>query len=592
MSLEDAQRRFTLPDFALATRALVLVAILLSLALVAAPYLRDGFVMGHDGGVHQTYAFQFDRALRQGQFPVRWVEGIDPGTGQPLFSFYQVGFYYLVSTIHAVGPPLGAAFKLAVVGQWALGAAFIYLLCLPMGRVAAAVGSVMFVWTPYLLLDVYVRTAYPEFAAIGFAVGVLWAADRCLRIGGQRYQLSLSALTALTLVTHPPTALIVGSMAAALVIVAAVTRQARPSAVARTCAAPLLGSGLASFYLIPALLQQGQVKMAQLTSGYFDYHLHFVEPRWWFDWSWRYGESGVNASNQLSVQIGIAQWTVLGLSVLLLVVPAWRRRAQLGPGQVVGWLLIVAAAMFMMTAASTVVWDAIGPMHFIQFPWRLLMAPAIACAVLAAAVTSALNARPGWQLAVLAVAVAALWRLDAAYLTQAFQQPRDHIDISWHEWNSTPEARRTAVRVRAYDPAAAAEEPQPRPERWSISGGGSMSVEALRQEDADLLLEVDAPSAATLIINTPAYPGWEVTVGDRKASPGIDPDTGYMVVPIPRGRHLVRAHFTRDRVRAVADAIALASAALWSGQFGMALWRRRKASTAGQEHPAVDRQIR
>jgi hypothetical protein len=137
----------------------IIAAIAISLGLVTAPYLVDGFVMGHDGGIHQTYAFQFDRALRQGQFPVRWVEGVDHGMGQPLFSYYQVGFYYLVSAIHSVGPSLASAFKLAVVLQWTLATVFIFLLCLPFGRIAAAVGAVVFAWTPYLLLDAYVRTA-------------------------------------------------------------------------------------------------------------------------------------------------------------------------------------------------------------------------------------------------------------------------------------------------------------------------------------------------------------------------------------------------------------------------------------------------
>jgi hypothetical protein len=128
-------------------RALTWVAFLAAawsaLALVA-PFFRAGFLFGHDGGVHQTYAFLFDRALRQGQFPVRWVEGIGDGRGQPLFNFYQVGFYYLVALVHAGGPALTSSVKLVIAGLWLTGPVLLFLLCRPFGALPALLGALVF----------------------------------------------------------------------------------------------------------------------------------------------------------------------------------------------------------------------------------------------------------------------------------------------------------------------------------------------------------------------------------------------------------------------------------------------------------------
>src|SRR5262245_6651915 len=58
-------------------------AVMISLLTVAPPLLHSGFAAGHDAPAHITYTYLFDRALSQGQFPVRWVEWVAPGNSQP-----------------------------------------------------------------------------------------------------------------------------------------------------------------------------------------------------------------------------------------------------------------------------------------------------------------------------------------------------------------------------------------------------------------------------------------------------------------------------------------------------------------------------
>ena len=170
----------TRPTLRLDAGALAVVVAAL-LALVVPVVIRGGLPAGHDTPAHLTYTYLFDRALTEGQFPVRWIEWVREGHGQPLFNFYQPGLFYFVQVIHLLVPSLTVSLKLTILLLWWLGAGFMYMFLRRCGRLAAAGGALVFAFSPYLMLDVFVRCAYPELAGIVFAVGVLWALDGWLR---------------------------------------------------------------------------------------------------------------------------------------------------------------------------------------------------------------------------------------------------------------------------------------------------------------------------------------------------------------------------------------------------------------------------
>ncbi len=534
---------------------LACAALLSSIVPLAAPIFLPDFLMGHDAGVHQTYAFLFNRALGQGQLPVRWVEGITPGTGQPLFNYYQVGFYYLVALIHWAGPGLSLSMKVVVAAQWTLGAVFVFLLCRRLGTLPAAMGAAVFAWSPYLLLDVYVRSAYPELTAIGFAPGVLWSLDRVLRTGRPIFACALALTTGLVLVSHLPTAEILAPVAAAYLAAASIVHRRPARRVGLAFAGALAGAALAGFYMLPAILELDAIKIRHMTAGYFDYERHFVHPAWWFDWSWGYGPSGVNASDQLSLQIGIVQWLVLAAAAVLLAVPALRRRAAASPSAILAWLLVVAGSLFMMTTASSAVWNIVGPMAYIQFPWRLLMLPAIACAVLSAIVLSAVRHRVTQALVVLCV-VACQWHVTMPYRDAAWTHQRAAIAIDNPGWPYTGNARRWASREAAYDPVAVAGKPSPAATRWTLKEGQG-TVRMTSATDVQIRLETEAREPLTLDINSPFVPGWRISIDGEAVFPCVESRSGYMQVTVPAGSHAVEAAFGNTWVRAAGNGLTL-----------------------------------
>ena len=61
--------------------------------------LNSGYFSMHDNQ-HLARLFELDKAIRAGQFPVRWVAGLGFGYGYPLFNFYPPFIYYLGELFH------------------------------------------------------------------------------------------------------------------------------------------------------------------------------------------------------------------------------------------------------------------------------------------------------------------------------------------------------------------------------------------------------------------------------------------------------------------------------------------------------------
>jgi hypothetical protein len=192
-------------------------------------------------------------------------------------------------------------------------------------------------------------------------------------------------------------------------------------------------------------------------------------------------------------------------------------------------------------------------MAYIQFPWRLLMLPAIACAVLSAIVLSAVR-HPATQAVVLLCLITFQWYVTLDYREKAWTHERAAIAIDGPGWPYTGNARRWASREPAYDPASVVGKPQPAAARWTLRQGQG-TVNATSVTDARLRLETDAWEPLILDINSPFIAGWRISVDGQPVSPCIEHRSGYMQVFVPAGVHTVDATFGNTWVRSAGNTV-------------------------------------
>jgi hypothetical protein len=539
-----------------ATHIVAGVAAVMTCASLAPALLAEGFPVGHDTTAHLTYLYLFDAALAQGQFPVRWIEWIRAGHSQPLFSFYQPGFYYAVQLVHAVVPSLLLSAKLTLIAAWWAGGALVYVQLRSLGVWPAVLGALVFVRNPYLILDVFVRAAFPEFLALTCAPAVLWSLDRTLRSSASGWALVLAVSSAAMLLLHLPTVLMFLPVFATYTAVMWISGRCRGRSVAKVAVAVGLGLGMACFYVAPALLELQFTKMRELTSAYFDYRQHFVEPWQWFSVRWGYGGSESGPSDGMSFQVGIVQWLAIGggLGAAAIAMRSGRRDAGM---RLVYWLAVALAALLMTSAISAVIWNAVPALAFIQFPWRFLTVVSLTGGIVAALALSSVRSPFVQAIVVICAATGLVWQTQDL-VKPSHYLPRASMYIDNPGWRLSRDAEALAFIEPGYYPSTVTRLPAASMERWEITGGEG-EVTPVRVRDDRLALRIRSGRGVELTIRSHGFPGWRVSIDGRPAEWSYERELGFIVVDVPPGTHAIDAIFGDTAVRAWANGISLVS---------------------------------
>jgi hypothetical protein len=214
--------------------------------------------------------------------------------------------------------------------------------------------------------------------------------------------------------------------------------------------------------------------------------------------------------------------------------------------------------MFMATAASRPIWEHVAPLAYVQFPYRFLMLLPFAGGLLTARLLSAVDDRR-----IQAVVVIAIVGLDVTLYRSAMQPQsyisRNLVNPDTDQWPYYSEARREFIEP-AYYPAGVTARLAPAPRRWSVVGEGD--VKELVTTDAHRLLDARSDRGMSLVLNTPYFPVWSVSVDGAPAVPRVRPDDAYMEIPVGPGVHEVEATFTDTPMRRLANVTTVATTGL------------------------------
>lgn len=339
--------------------------------------LKPGFYTSHDGEWMVIRLTAFHQALREGQFPVRWLPRLNHGYGYPVTNFLYPLPFYLAEPFYVVtGNPATAVqivMGLSVVSM-ALGM-FAFLSSLTANHQSpitgfqfsvfsfpSFVGALVYVYSPYVAYNLYQRGSLGELVALGSVPWVFWAIRT-------RWWPVASLLFAALITAHNVVALLFFSLVLSYIIFrtrpdfsvekSAVTpeprshalrlRGRRPRAEAsvlwgRPLFITLLSLSLSAFFWIPAL-----------------YELRFVRAS--------------------TIAISDFQNEYLSLD------DALKRTGFLSTVANLGFPL------YFLTDASSGFWKTFPILQVIQFPWRLLSVFSFTGAVVTAMLLSRMGNR-------------------------------------------------------------------------------------------------------------------------------------------------------------------------------------------------------
>jgi hypothetical protein len=546
-------------------------ALLLAGACLVAitPFFWWGSPSGHDFEFHIFSWMEVLGQWKDGIVYPRWAALAHWGYGEARFLFYPPASWALGATLGAVLPWKVVPGVYCWIALMLAGAAMYRLAREWLSVSDALFAAVFYALNPYHLLIIYWRSAYAELLAAALLPLLLLCLLRLFlpeSDAGFRPALCLSLTLAAAWLTNAPAAVMIHYSAAGLALVLAaieIVRKRRSPQISRpligTALAMLLGAGLASFYLLPAIYEQGWINLGEVLSP-------GVRPQDNFLFT-TLADPDHNRFNLLVSTVAIAEIGVLACAI-------WfsRRKKHVGtavPGCPVAhsangletpWIRTQlsawgAVSAFLMLSVSNLFWQHLPKFRFVQLPFRWLLCMNAALAMLLT------MAAKRWTSRVLVFAVLLATLILAGY---RFQPP-------WWEKGSDIRDRSNAVAdgtgyegTDEYVPAGADPyELNKNLPRVSDDAGAPVwsAMMAWGQTEKHFTVHAAAPQDITVRLFN--YPAWEVVVNGRPTQTRTTDVTGLIIIPVAAGESDVQIHFRRTIDRVVGDIVSLISLAVF-----------------------------
>lgn len=334
---------------------------LLCLVVIAVFMTRNlwgtrAWIETHDGIYHLVRQEVFSDALKRGNFPVRWAGSLDNGFGLPLFNYIYPGPYYLGAPLSLLGFNSRWVIKFVEIILYFIGGLGMYFLFAKTHKLYATVTSILYLTTPYLLFDIFIRGALGEVMAISCIPWILIVLSDIKISRKLRWYHPLPYF--LMFIAHNFLSLLF--LPIYLIIITCKFR----NTLGIILKSFLLSLGLAAFFFLPMLAEQKYLYSLAISNFTYNYSDHFIYPIQLFFGKWGNGFSYPGINDGFSVALGFSSLVILGSGIVVGI----RKKNQ----DLLLWLVLTGLIIFSLLPISAFFWRILTPLQLMQFPWRLL----------------------------------------------------------------------------------------------------------------------------------------------------------------------------------------------------------------------------
>jgi len=559
-------------------------------------FFRSDFFLVHDF-THGARIVEMHKALVDGHFPVRWSSDLGYGYGMPLFEFYAPLPYYVGAFFYEIGFSLIDSIKLlflistlvVLIGSYKLGKSLF-------GSLGGLLVASAVTLAPYRAVNLFVRGAISELWGIMALPFILYGIIKVVGDDGkavfgkkQSWLILLISLLVL-LLSHNLTSLIflpLSILFGGIYLILETQKQKTENKkqffiknFLILFGVYLLAVLMSSFYLLPAIMEKGFTRLEQAIVGnYFDYNLHFLYIKQFFEVNWKYGGSSWGPYDDVSFYLGTGQLLAFGISALLFA-KRISKNISLKIGQIITanglyltTLFLLAFSALMTLNRSKLIWDSISIFSFIQFPWRWLSAVIVFLSIAIGFIVKFIKGKFHQYL------FSGVLILIIIFSNYKFFQPEKFLeDTSDYYYSDIAKIRnKMSETLPDYIPAQVKTvEIIPVAQEDAVLGcevareysGINIQILGDRNNYCEFeftkitnkthkkLVEVELPQKTMLEFAVLDFPGWTAEVDGVVVGKGVS-NSGTILVPVEPGKHQVGLEFKDTKVRSISDRISV-----------------------------------
>lgn len=532
------------------------------------PLFIPGFFPIHDDE-QIARVFELDSALHDGQFPVRWVQHLGFGYGYPLFNFYPPLSYYAAQVFHSLGFSFIEGTKSVFLLSFFLSALFMYLWVKEhFGKIAGVFAAILYTYAPYHAVDIYVRGSMPSFVSYTLIPLSLLLLDKLFKEKKLNHSIFFGIVLGLIPLSH---ILKLFSFIPFLLIYGSYLLIERRNDIKRIfpllILSLLIAFGLTAFFLIPAALEKNYTMVDKINTGeLFNYRLHFVCLKQFFESPWGYGGSLPNCQSGLSFEVGKIHLLTFFLAVLFLAKSFFIKKFSKFkfPTFIIFLFLL---SLYMANSHSSWIWERVQFLSYLQFPWRFLTLSAALSSFVGGFVIYYIEKNFGKKIA---LSLLIFLGFLAIFIVRSDFQPQRYLnvgdsyytnldDVEWRVSKSSFEFVPKGVATKLSDIKTTQidiEKNEIQRSSYKIVRGEA-GVKVISDKSQLKIFETDSKTNFVLQINTFSFPGWKILADGKEIKYRDDNKLKLITVDVPTGHHSLTASFTNTLPRAVGNAITL-----------------------------------
>ena len=497
-------------------------------------FLHQGEPATFDGPTHLANIAHFHDSLSQGEFPVRWTDGF-ANYGLPLGLMAQQTTSYLGGFLTFITHSVVYSYVWVVIISTFLSAFMMFwFLRLWFDRLSSSIGTILFVFAPYRILNIYIRGALPEYAVPACILCILVAFTYLYKSQYRKGSFLMVVGTTSLLLTHPMMAVVSLFILVpyiALILLLENNIQKRVKTVFCIILGGLIGIGLASYYVLPLLLE----------NKYFYYGLspnHFSSNQWLsfehiFMERWNYFYKGDIFTRGHILQLGVLEVLIL-ISSLFVLIYQKAKKVSIHPLFIFG-LISSIVMIFFMTQWSVFLYSSISLLGSFQHQWRILTVFQLIPPILFLVLVSKLQYRLRVIIFLSLIIVLAVLRFPQIYGKNYTVFPESYYYFQKENLHGV--VMNTIWTGKAEDYPVQKSKPQ------FIEGKGSIVQKIVKNSKREYRVTAETP--ARLVDYTFYFPGWRVWIDKQPTEIEFqDPNyRGVITYRVSKGVHEVVIEF-------------------------------------------------